>query len=157
MRTSASPRPAVLAARAALAAALLAGCGADTTTTTPQEPPSSPGPSSPTQPPADQVAQAVTVTQSGGIAGVLETYRVTADDPLAERVLPLTDDPSLFADLSATATAPCCDFFSYTVVVDYAEGPDYRFVTWDGADVPPEVDQLVSAVTDVARQPDGAS
>lgn len=143
---------------AVLAAALLTGCGPDSTTTVPA-PPSTPGPqepppsSSPT-PPDAQVAQSVTVTRGGGIAGELQTFRVAAGDPLADTVLPLTDDPSIFAGVSTTATPPCCDLFSYTVYVDYAEGPDYRFLTWQGADVPPEVDELVSTVTNVVRQPD---
>lgn len=151
---------------AVLAGSLLAGCGDSTTTVAPgssssgssgSPPASSPSSSSPPQPSADALAQSVTVTRSGGLAGDQETYRVAADDPLADTVLPLTQERSVFEDLPATGEAPCCDFYTYSVYVDYAEGPDPRFVTWQDADVPPEVDQLVGAVTDAVRHPDDAS
>ncbi len=139
-----------LLASVAFAAALLAGCGDDMTATAPVEATASsaadPSTSAPDSAPAG-VADAVTVTRTGGIAGERETFRVTAEDPLADKVLPLTDDPSVFEGLPQKGSAPCCDFYLYEVVVAYPDGRDYRFVTWQAADVPPEVDRLVQVAT----------
>lgn len=124
----------------------LAGCAGeagDSTSSRTSEGTDSPG----TDAPATQMARSVTVTSSGGLTGERTVRRIDAEHPLAGEVLPLTADRSIFAGLSTTATPPCCDHISYKVVVDYASGRDYSFLTWNGADVPAEVDRLVAAAT----------
>jgi hypothetical protein len=96
--------------------------------------------------PSTQTARSVTVTASGGLTGKRTVRHIDARHALADEVLPLTEDRSIFSGLSSDSP-PCCDHVSYKVVVDYPSGRDYSFLTWSGADVPAEVERLVAAAT----------
>ena len=74
---------------------------------------------------------AVTVRQSGGLAGVDESDTVTDDvagaGPILAKAAALPKPSG--KDL---VKAPCCDFITYQVSVRYTDGTTASYVTWDG-------------------------
>ena len=134
-------RPRVVSSsyRAALAAVLtavtliLAACGSG------GDPGTSPGGGVPTDRPTDGPAPAevrsVTVTQSGGVAGVLRTWRVGPGTPGSDEVFAAATREALAGtDPGIPREPPCCDLFAYEVLVRYADGGTARYVTYTRAD-----------------------
>ncbi|MGI8614257.1 MAG: hypothetical protein ACR2KL_10020 [Nocardioidaceae bacterium] len=116
-----------LLAAVALAVLGVAACGSTSTTqpavASPKAPQSSAAPE----------ARSVTVVQTGGLAGSHSTWRVTAGTRHSARVFTAANKATL-QPLAAhePVTAPCCDRFSYTVVVRYADGSRLSVSTFEG-------------------------
>lgn len=96
--------------------------------------------------------------QSGGIAGVERTWRVTSDTRGADRVFAAAQDDALHAAAARTSTPICCDFFVYNILIRYSDGETLQIVTSDGEEPDPAVGALMDAVlaTDPAAQQRGA-
>ncbi len=107
--------------------------------------PEGPG-STATSPPSRVQPESVTMQQSGGIAGVERTWRVTNDTRGADRVFAAAQDDALQAAAARTSTPICCDFFVYNILIRYSDGETLQIVTSDGADRHPAVDALLDAV-----------
>jgi len=89
------------------------------------------------------------MTQQGGLAGVVRSWRITERSPRHERVFAAADR-SLLEGSSARAAgqAPCCDLLEYEVVVRYADGTSMRMRTWDGDSTNLALLDLVTTVID---------
>jgi len=110
------------------------------------------------EPTAEQsaVAESITMTRTGGIAGVEDNWRLTPEDEFAEEAFELAAQrEALQAEAAALDTEPvCCDFFVYEISVRYTDGEVVRAVVDDD----PQAEllwELVTAVSDSRRlQPD---
>jgi hypothetical protein len=122
------------------------GCGADRTS----------WPESPSDGSSVATVESVTVRQSGGIAGIDQTWRVSADTPGVARVLAAAGDEALRAAATGTpATDLCCDLFQYDITIRYSDGLTVRLRTTDVAEADPAVRRLLDAVIGtVADSPD---
>jgi len=140
------------------------GCGSQSpepTTDPPAKSTSQPGPDD--EPgtedgPGDEAttATSITMTRSGGIAGVNDTWRLTPADEFSEEAFELAARrPALEAEVAELDNEPiCCDFFVYQIEVHYADGEVLRAQL----DEDPQAEllqELVTAVSDSTRaQPD---
>lgn len=94
--------------------------------------------------------QSIRMTRTGGVAGLRKTWRVV---PGGEHAAPALAAAEQRADLEAEASAgprgpSCCDFFSYDVVVTYADGGTVHLVVTDPGPDTPVLTRLVTAVID---------
>jgi hypothetical protein len=150
----------LIATLIAAAALTLAGCGSeDAEPASGGEPDSTSGDTDPTTP-SDQepTVQSVSLTRTGGIAGVDESWRVGPDDAGHRAVFRAASKEAL--DDAATGVVkkpPCCDFFQYTVVVSYTDGDSATYRAYDGGTSDPALDRLVAAVLQTEPRPQGAS
>ncbi len=135
-----------------LAVVLLGGCG-------------STSPPAPDEPAPDQAADtgvedgaegarddavvSVSMTQRGGLTGVVRTWRITERSPRHAHVFAAADRSVLEGSTTrAAGPAPCCDLFEYEVMIRYGDGSTKQLRTWDEADASPAVLDLVTAVLD---------
>ena len=106
--------------------------------------------------PTGVTVRSVTVHQSGGIAGVDRTWRVTGDTPGSQRVFAAASNEAVVDSDGTTAPEVCCDFFVYSISIRYSDGRTVQLSATDGAPAEPAVQALLDAVlaTDPAH-PDG--
>jgi hypothetical protein len=123
------------------------------------EPKPSPSPEpdpGPTRTPAPETSvDSVTVTRSGGIAGVHQTWQVGPSDPGHRAVFDAAEPQALEGAEGSAGKPPCCDLFQYDVTVRYSDGTVEFFRVHDGASADPALTHLVSTV--VATQPQPSS
>lgn len=129
-----------------LAAAVLAlvagGCGSESVD---DATPGAPGSGSPSTAPQTSV-ESVSLQQSGGIAGVHRTWRVTSSTPGAKQVFAAAQAESLQDAAAREPTPICCDFFVYNIVIHYSDGDTLQVATSDGEKPDPAVKALMSAI-----------
>ena len=147
----------LIATLIAAAALALTGCGSEDSDLVGD--PGSTGDSSPTeQPDPEPTVQSVTLTRSGGIAGVHETWQVGPADAGHRAVFEAASKEALEdADTGAGKTPPCCDFFQYTVVVSYSDGDTATYRMYDGGTADPALDRLVDVVLETEPRPTDTS
>jgi hypothetical protein len=133
----------LIATLIAAAALTIAGCGSEGS-----DPTTGGGDGDPTQQPdREPDVQSVTLTRTGGIAGVDESWRVGPTDAGHRPVFDAARTEALDdADTGVGKTPPCCDFFQYTVVVAYTDGDTATYRMYDGGTTDPALDRLVDAV-----------
>lgn len=88
---------------------------------------------------APAVAKHIDLVRSGGIAGRTTRFVVDATNtsPAALRALRLAGDPQYRALGPIYRPASlCCDIFKYNVTVAYSDGAIKTVLTWDGAESP---------------------
>ncbi len=102
---------------------------------------------------AGPAVTAVQVESSGGLAGIDESVRVTADSPGSAAVIEQAAEVAAVADPDGQpgGTPPCCDQISYRVTISLADGSTVERSTYDGADSP--VLDLVRTVMAQAAPP----
>jgi hypothetical protein len=150
----------LIATLIAAAAFTIAGCGSEDA-----DPTSGGGDgdrtsdSEPTQQPErEPTVQSVTLTRTGGIAGVNESWRVGPTDVGHRPVFEAASKEALNdADTGAGKTPPCCDLFQYTVVVAYTDGDTATYRMYDGGTTDPALDRLVDAVLETKPLPTDTS
>ncbi len=141
-----------------LAVALLAGCGS-----TPPPAPDDPGSDQPADAGGEHdspeggrddddsgdAVVSVSMTQQGGLTGVVRTWRISERHPRHEHVFAAADRDVLEDPTTRTAEQSlCCDLLEYEVVIRYADGSTKRLRTWDADDTDPALQNLVTAVID---------
>jgi hypothetical protein len=93
--------------------------------------------------------ESVTMTRTGGIAGVHETWKIGPSDAGHGRVFEAAS-PEALDDVGSGSgppgKPPCCDFFQYNLIVRYDDGTNETFRMWDGGRPDPALDRLVDAV-----------
>jgi len=97
---------------------------------------------------AEPAVESVTMTRTGGIAGVHETWKVGPSDA-GHGVVFEAASPEALADVDSgtgVGKPPCCDFFQYNLIVRYDDGSNETFRMWDGGSADPALDRLVEAV-----------
>jgi hypothetical protein len=140
---------AILATTTALA---VAGCGTDDAESTggdSDQNPSSDADTSSQPAPVESVA----MTQTGGIAGVHETWRIDGSDRGHAAVFEAASQSALGDAEGAKGKPPCCDLFQYNLVIRYTDGTTASYRVYDGGTSDPALDHLVSAVLDSAPGP----
>jgi|Tabmets5t2r1_1033131.scaffolds.fasta_scaffold13901_2 hypothetical protein len=145
----------LIATLVAAAVLALAGCGSEDS-----DPVGDPAPSSDSAPTeqSEPTVQSVTLTRTGGIAGVNETWQVGPSDAGHRAVFDAASKEALAeADTGAGKTPPCCDFFQYTVVVAYSDGDTATYRTYDGGTAHPALSRLVDVVLETEPQPTDGS
>jgi len=130
------------AALSVLVALAAAGCGTAGDPSSTSDRPSRSSPATPSQ----VTVESVTVHQSGGIAGVDRTWRVSSDTPGSRRVFAVASEEAVRDSGGDKAAEVCCDFFVYAVSVSYSDGRTVRFSTTDGERADPAVRALLDAV-----------
>jgi hypothetical protein len=110
---------------------------------------------------AEPAVESVTMTRTGGYAGVHETWKVGPSDAGHGRVFEAAS-PEALADVGTDSgpagKPPCCDFFQYDLIVRYDDGSNATFRMWDGGDADPALDDLVDAVLDTKPEhPDSST
>ena len=125
-----------------LSALVAGGCGADSGSA----PASDRSPESSAATPSDVTVESVTVRQSGGIAGVDQTWRVTSETPGSQRVFAAARNEAVLDSHGSKAPEVCCDFFLYHISIQYSDGRAVQLSATDGAPVDPAVQALLDAV-----------
>jgi hypothetical protein len=117
------------------------------------EPSSEPAPQpEPTESPEPQTSvDSVTMTRSGGFAGVSQTWRIGPSDPGHGPVFAAASPEALEGAEGSTGKPPCCDLFQYRLTVSYSDGTVESFRVYAGASADRALTHLVSAVA--ATQP----
>jgi hypothetical protein len=152
----------LIATLVAAAALILAGCGSEDADPTsggdPDPAGGDPGPTSgdPDSTQSDQAptVQRVTLTRTGGLAGVNDSWRVGSGDAGHRAVFKAATEAALDdVNVGPGKSPTCCDFFQYTVVVTYTDGDSATYRTYDGGSADPALDRLVDAVLETEPQP----
>ena len=91
----------------------------------------------------------VSMTQLGGLTGVVRSWRVTERHPRHEHVFAAADREVL-EDTATRAgeQSLCCDVLDYEVLVRYADGSTKQLRTGGAEDTDPALQNLVTAVID---------
>lgn len=140
-----------------LAVVLLAGCASTAPPPAPDDPVSDQpadtggGRGSPGDSRDDAGAGAVvsvSMTQLGGLTGVVRSWRISGRHPRHEHVFAAADREALETTTRAADQSPCCDLLDYEVVVSYADGSTRQLRTRGAEDTDPALQNLVTAVID---------
>jgi hypothetical protein len=110
------------------------------------EPTNPPGPTEPTDPEPKSAVQSVSMTQSGGITGRTQSWKVGPSDAGHAAVFAAARPEALDDVEGSTGKPPCCDMFQYDVTVHYSDGTTESFRMYESSDVDPALDRLVDAV-----------
>ena len=99
------------------------------------EPSSEPVPQpEPTQSPEPQTTvDSVTMTRSGGFAGISQTWKIGPSDPGHRAVFAAASPEALEDAEGSTGKPPCCDLFQYRLSVSYSDGTVESFRVYAGA------------------------
>ncbi len=141
----------LIAILATVTALAVAGCGTDDAQSTGGEADQN----SSSEPASD--VESVAMTQTGGIAGVHEIWRIDGSDRGHAAVFEAASQTALADAEGAKGTPPCCDLFQYNLVIRYTDGTTASYRVYDGGTSDPALDHLVSAVLDSAPAPSGPS
>lgn len=143
-----------VAVLAALLTLVAGACGAESE----DDPTPDDGASAPTSTGPQVSVESVTVQQSGGIAGIDQTWHVTGSTPGAEQVFAAAQDEALRDAAASKSTQICCDFFVYDIVIRFSDGDTLRLATSDAVEPDPAVKALLNAVLAMHRStPDGGN
>lgn len=126
------------------AALVLAGCGS----ADPDPASDEPGREDPGENENGPAVESVTMSRTGGIAGVHDAWKVGPSDTGHGAVFEAASPEALDEVDAVTGKPPCCDFFQYDLIVRYDDGSNATFRMWDGGAADPALDRLVDAVLD---------
>jgi hypothetical protein len=146
----------LIAILATVTALAVAGCGTDDAQSTGgQADQNSSSDSISSEPAAD--VESVAMTQTGGIAGVRESWRIDGSDRGHTAVFEAASQTAIGDAEGAKGKPPCCDLFQYNLVIRYTDGTTASYRVYDGGTSDPVLDHLVSAVLDSAPASSGKS
>ncbi|GIG62994.1 hypothetical protein Lfu02_73660 [Longispora fulva] len=97
--------------------------------------------------PSNHRAYRISVVQTGGIAGVNETYSVDRSTPNSAPILARASSPEYLALNASYAPAnPCCDRFTYQVTVNYTGNPSKTVTMTEGSNCPDIMYEIIEGV-----------
>lgn len=138
----------LIAILATVTALAVAGCGTDDAQSTGGDTDQDSSSDSTTSSGPASDVESVAMIQTGGIAGVHESWRIDGSDQGHAEVFEAASQTALGEAEGAKGKPPCCDLFQYSLVIRYTDGSTASYTVYDGGTSDPALDRLVSAVLD---------